>query len=129
MKRAIRYLILAAVIGLMQVCGSDQSPTDSSTVVLHQAMVNNPHLATQLTPLSHLDPLDNHASAVVSATVLKAGAMEEPLTVSVADLEASFETMFCQLNSTHQVNLQSPQCLANISYIKGKSGTGLFDLT
>lgn len=129
MKKFIRHLMLAAVIALMQACSSDQAPTDNSTAVLHQAMVDNPHLATLLMPLSHLDPLDNHASTVASTTAVKAGAMEGPLTVSVADLEAAFETMFCQLNSAHQVTLQSPQCQANINYIKAQSGTGFFDLT
>jgi hypothetical protein len=130
MQKKLGHLIMVAIISLLPACGSDQQQTASSTDALALAMLANPDLATQLMPTFHLDPLDNTPSPVpTKAAATKPWVPEGPLTVSVADLQTSFEIKFCQLNSQKQVTLQSPQCQANIDFIKQQSGTGYFDLT
>lgn len=130
MQKKLGHFIMVAVISLLPACGSDQQQTAGSTDALALAMLANPDLATQLMPTFHLDPLDNAPSPVpTKAAATKPWVPEGPLTVSVADLQTSFEIKFCQLNSQKQVTLQSPQCQANINFIKQQSGTGYFDLT
>ena len=140
-RTVLIFMLGSAVILLVYGCSSDSSPvaysssqtTTNSSTALYVAMQENPQLATQMLPLSHIDPLDNYQTVVSSAArytaAVKTASTDGSLTISVADLQTAYEIMFCQLNSAHQVTLQSPQCQANISFIKGQSGTGFFDLT
>lgn len=50
--------------------------------------------------------------------------------VSTSCLQAFYEGMFCQLNPATfpNLNLNSPQCQANIAYIAGQADTDYFDL-
>lgn len=130
MQKRLGHLIMAAVISLLTACGSDQQQAANSTDALALAMLATPDLATRLMPTFHLDPLDNAPSpAATKAAATKPWGPEGPLSISVADLQNSFEIKFCQLNSQKQVTLQSPQCQATINFIKQESGTGFFDLT
>jgi hypothetical protein len=48
----------------------------------------------------------------------------------VSCLQSTYETLFCQLDPTKYPNLDlnSPQCQANIAYIAGQADTDYFDL-
>lgn len=48
--------------------------------------------------------------------------------ISVADLQAMFNSQFCQLNTQHNVTLLSPQCQTLIDYISQQDGTDHFNL-
>lgn len=103
-------------------CGSVESSAQTTTrdysAVLLQAYVDNPGLALKIAPTSHLGTLRIPA-ADPSGTII----------IPVADLEANYETQFCQLNSTTGVTMQSPECQANIAYISKQCGTGNFNLS
>ncbi len=90
MKRLLFFCAVAATLGLLQACSSDQTTSDSSAT-LYAAMQDNPSLATQILPISHLDSMDNWqpqaVSAVAYAAAVKTAATDGPLTISVADLE------------------------------------------
>lgn len=91
MKRLLFFCAVAATLGLLQACSSDQTTSDSSAT-LYAAMQDNPSLATQILPISHLDSMDNWqpqaVSAVAYAATVKTAATDGPLTISVADLES-----------------------------------------
>ncbi len=131
MKKILLFCTVTAALGLLQACGNDQTATDNAAA-LYVAMQDNPALATRILPISHLDAMDNWqpqaVSAAAYAAAVKAAATDGPLTISVADLESAYETMFCQLNSTYGVTLQSPECQAKITYISQQSGSGNFNL-
>ena len=132
-----RMMMLAATIGIgsLAACGggNGDTPASDSVLALHEAQIDHVDVATQLVPLRHLgklsQPVATTRAATTDATCPSSSASSAPLTLSVADLEADYETKFCQLNATYGVSLNSGPCLANIAYIKGQAGTGNFDLS
>lgn len=88
------------------------------------ATVENPDLATQLVPTAHLDAL----IAAKPDTETKAAGVPGALTISVADLQTNYETLFCGLSQKLGVTLTSPQSIDKINFIKRQPGTGYFDL-
>jgi hypothetical protein len=92
-------------------CSAD-SVASSSPVLLKQIQ------ASHIAPIHHLNQL-SISTADTSGIV----------TASAADLQSNYNTKFCQLNSTYGVTLQSPECIANIDFIKGQTGTGNFNLS
>ncbi|MCX7634663.1 MAG: S9 family peptidase [Syntrophales bacterium] len=144
MSKLIRCLVPMVILIFLSACFGDSSsskvvaenaPTEDVNVALAMAMAANPALAVQILPFAHLDPLDNQPGSApkailgVSRVASYDPVVGDPLDIAVADLQSSYETMFCQLNSTYGVTLQSPQCQANISFIRQQDGTGFFDLT
>ena len=137
MKQRSATVAAAVMVGMLYGCGGggngapDPTPIDPMPGIL-QAQVDNPDLATQLVPTFHINALSKGAAVIRSAADATArsqafAATESTLT-TVAELETDYETNFCQLNAEHGVTMQSPQCQANIAWIKQQSGTGQFDL-
>ena len=122
MKRTTSWRTAAVAAALLSGCVSSAAPVplDVPTAIL-QAHVDNPELATQLVPGFHLNPFVRRTAAPVAPA-------STSILLPVADLETAYETSFCQLNDARGVTMQSPQCLANIAYIRLQSGTGWFDL-
>lgn len=134
MKQRVATLAASIAIVALAGCGgggngADPQPPD---VALLQAHVDHPDVTTQIAPTVHLQTLSQPAVIARSATsdpsCPSTSAVSESLLATVADLESDYETKFCQLNAAHGVTLDSPQCVANITYIKQQPGTGNFDL-
>ena len=113
--------------------GSGSLPVDVQAALL-QAQIEHPDLVVSLAPSVHLDPLDGQTTAAVTAILAstsvqaRTAATANPTSKTIAELETGFETQFCQLNSTHGVTMQAPQCQADIAWISGQTGAGKFDL-
>lgn len=89
-----------------------------------RALLEDPDLATTLAPTHNLDPL----IPAQPSTATKAQAAAGSLTISVADLQTNYETLFCGLSQRLGVTIDSPQSVAKINFIKTQPGTGYFNL-
>lgn len=111
--------------------GSDSvsSPSQNTQTAINNALIENPDLATQIgaAPAEPSAQLSSRMAASPGDTPNKCPAFADKF-ISIADLQANYQTQFCQLDSSHGVTMQSPQCQANIQFIKQQSGTGNFDL-
>lgn len=83
-------------------------------LTLEQATLNNPELAVRFAPG---ESLKARRAGVNNATQL-----------SVADLEADYETLFGSLSDSLGVTLSTPQVAADITFIAAQAGTGRFNL-
>ena len=98
------------------------SPQD---VALAQAMAQDPDVATQLAPTANLNAMIAARSATKTGTQ---AAATGALTISVADLQTNYQTLFCGLSDKLGVTITSPESVAKINYIRNQSGTGYFNL-
>ncbi|MCX8022178.1 MAG: hypothetical protein N2745_05330 [Syntrophorhabdaceae bacterium] len=139
MKKIFSCIMLLA-LGMLYGCfGSSSSPpvpssgtTEDKLTALARAIEANPGIALTNLSMHHLNPLDNMPKKNTALVSPLKGALDGDsgtLTISVADLQNSYEIMFCQLNDTYQVTMDAPECQGNINYIKSEQGTGYFDLT
>jgi acetyl esterase/lipase len=133
MKKSWRKSLLKlATLGLLVTgCGgsdvnfvvSDVGPPPSEQQVLEQAAADDPDRALRLVPTEHLDPLAQPTPNAQAQAISPSGS-----SLTVAELESNYETIFGSLSQKYGVTLESPQNLSNIAYIKAQSGTGYFDL-
>ncbi len=124
MKNKYIALLMTASLSLLSACGGGSSTTASTTPAadysaLWQAIIDHPDQAMEIAPTFFYE----QPSCMPTPDPVT-GLMQ----VSVTCLEQMYEAAFCQLNAKQGVTLSSPQCQANIAYIKSQSGSGNFDL-
>ncbi len=123
-----KLIIGLALLTTLYGCGGSEDTSSSAAQPItpvpvtdeqrvQQAMVDDPATAVQLIPSKHLDPIPQSTNP-----------RGTPMTISVADLETAYETLFCSLNSSLGVTKSTPQVAADIQFIQSQSGTGFFDL-
>lgn len=96
---------------------TNTAPPLTDRALIEQAQAQDPETALDLIPTDHLDPLTPPPPASQNVTLLP-----------VADLESNYETLFGSLSQDLNVNLQTPEVVSNIDFIKGQQATGNFDL-
>ncbi len=52
----------------------------------------------------------------------------DPTHIPVTSLESVFDSLFCQLNFEHNVDLNSPRCQQLINYVASQAATGHFNV-
>ncbi len=131
MNGRVKKALGAAVVAMVMAgCGSSNDfvvtaspqgntpPTDRQLADL--AAVEDPETALRLVPRDHLDDL-------VVGGVNRQGT-DVPQSLSVAQLEADYETLFGSLSQPLGVTESTPEVVANIDFIKSQPDAGYFDL-
>lgn len=124
--KKIQTIIFFALLLLLTACSSNGENNSNSGNIktIEQIAVERPDLAMQIAPKFHIDDIYNSLECKPSPNA--SGVID---LIPVACLQKSYNTAFCQLNSQYGVTMDSPECQANISYIKNQAGTGGFNLS